>query len=386
MDTVYSRGDLPIRRVNAIQEASTKAWASETGRDSAHHLVYSDVCRIVYNGNDCAWAEWGHGPEGRPHIGIAMVTGRKYHFPHFSMPVKGSMHDSKTLLTIADELKRRGMHDLTMVLDRAYLSEKNVSMAQSAHLNLLGGCRDGSTEVSEALRRWKDEEIQQPGEVIIRSRDSILYYRGWEGKLFGSHGQIVVTLDPMRMAMERGTRDRILMEMRKNKNPAAIKTIREELGSIAVSSPGRKGWKVDWDTEKKERMSDGRFVIFTTDMTMSPEEIVEAYFQRDEIEKAFRELKSSASMAPIRYRLWNRVDVYLSVICHEAYLIRAGIRQRLRKAGMTESVDDVIRSLGEVYMVKDLVEKGSVERWGPITKEKKDLIKALGIGDLITTY
>ena len=66
---------------------------------------------------------------------------------------------------------------------------------------------------------------------------------------------------------------------------------------------GGRGWKINMGIEKEERLSDGRFLLFTTDPDLTPEEIVEAYLQRDEAEKAFRVMKGSNSIGPIRWRL-----------------------------------------------------------------------------------
>ncbi|MEM4066849.1 MAG: hypothetical protein QXV17_08315 [Candidatus Micrarchaeaceae archaeon] len=82
-----------------------------------------------------------------------------------------------------------------------------------------------------------------------------------------------------------------------------------------------------------------------------PVEIVEAYFQRDEVEKAFREMKESNGMAPTRYNLWNRVDSYLTIVNHMAYLIRAAIKLRLDNANRKENVTDAIGILKEIYDV-----------------------------------
>ena len=156
-------------------------------------------------------------------------------------------------------------------------------------------------------------------------------------------------------------------------------------GSLLRQGGGR-GWKLDLDLEKEERLSDGRFLTFTTGPDLKPEEIVEAYFQRDEVEKAFRAMKGSNGIGPIRYRLWSRVDAYLTVVNHMAYLIRAAIRWRLRSSQRSGSVDDAIETLRGIYEIS-IVRDGNVTRqWGPITKEKRKLIEDLGLTDLIPSY
>ncbi|MHB1917011.1 MAG: transposase [Thermoplasmata archaeon] len=220
LDVVYSRQEgerTAYRRVHAIQERMAQAVERLVGRDPAHYFVYHDVCRIRYNGSHCDWAEPGHGAvEGRPHVGIGMVTGRQHHFPLHSLPVKGSMHDAKTLGPVASELKERGMEGLTLVMDRGFPSRKTVKQAQEAGFDVLVGCPENSKEVKRALRRWTDEEVERPGQVVPRSSDPrhAQYYRGWDGELYGAKGQLVVALDPWRRSEERVSRDLMLREVK----------------------------------------------------------------------------------------------------------------------------------------------------------------------------
>ncbi|EQD78635.1 transposase, IS4 family protein, partial [mine drainage metagenome] len=305
MDVVYSRQDgeeTAYRRVHAIQERAAQVVERIVGRDPAHYFVYHDVCRIRYNGNHCEWAEPGHGAvDGRPHVGIGMVTGRKHHFPLLSLPVKGSMHDAKTLAPVARELKARGLEGLTLVMDRGFPSRKTVAQARQSGFEVLAGCPENSKEVKSALRKWTDEEVERPGQVVPRSSDPhhAQYYRGWDGTLFGARGQLVVALDPWRRSEERVSRDIMLREVRKGGwGKGKWSSLREELGRVAVSRRGPRGWRVDGRIERFSRKADGRFLIFTTNRELSAEEVVEAYFQRDEVEKAFRTLKGPLRMEP----------------------------------------------------------------------------------------
>ena len=102
-----------------------------------------------------------------------------------------------------------------------------------------------------------------------------------------------------------------------------------------------------------------------------------------QVEKAFETLKDPLNMQPIRYRLVHHVDAYLAVICHLAYLLRAGLRWRLKEAGQRESTEEALEMLREVYWVRERMGEGYLDRWGPLTKEKLGLIKALGLNDLV---
>ncbi len=383
LDTIYSRSEIAKRRVPAIQGMLTEKWEEIAGKDEVKYFVYYDVCRIRYNGSRCEWAEHGYGPDdmGRPHVGIGLVTGRNNHFPLMSMTVKGSLHDSRTLGYISTHVEGK----MTMILDRAFMHEKVIEKATGSGINVLGGCMENSKEVRSALTLYPDHEIERTGQVIPRS-GGVIYYRGWKGTLFGKTGTIVVTLDPMRRSEERGSRDLLIREASSVRDEKRLSELREDLGKIARTSRGRRGWKIDMGIEKGERLSDGRFLLFTTDPDLTPEEIVEAYFQRDEVEKAFREMKGSNGLGPIRYRLWNRVDAYLTVVNHMAYLIRAAIRWELRSMNRPESVDEAIDILKGIYEISMAQNGNTLRQWGPVTKKNRKLIEDLGLKDLIISY
>ncbi len=390
LDVIYSRQEgeeTAYRRVHAIQERAAQAVEQVVGRDPAHYFVYHDVCRIRYNGSHCDWAEPGHGAvNGRPHVGIGMVTGRKHHFPLLSLPVKGSLHDSKTVVPVSQELKGRGLQGLTMVMDRGFPGRKTIKVVRDAGFEVLVGCPESSKEVKRAVRRWTDEEVERPGQVVPRSSkpEHAQYYRGWDGELYGVKGFLVLALDPWRRTEERVSRDLMLREVAQGGwTKGKWSSLREELGPVAARSPGRRGWRVDRRAERVARRADGRFLLFTTNRELSAEEVVETYFQRDEVEKAFETLKGPLNMQPIRYRLFHHVDTYLTVICHLAYLLRAGLRWRLKEAGRRESTEEALEILREVYWVRERMGEGYLDRWGPLTKEKLGLIKALGLNDLV---
>ena len=384
----YTEGDVTTRYTHAIQKMASDCWQSKVGIDLSHYYFYYDVARIRYHGTNCPLAEQGYGPiaKGRPHIGFGLVTSRNNHFPIYSTTIKGSIHDSVTFKEIADNLAAWNLNELTVIMDRGIMNKKTTKYARENGLHVLGGCMETGDEVKDAIRLWNDEEIEKSTQVFLKASGGEIYYYGWREKLYGEDGLLVITLDPERRMRERGTRDRLLYRMRNDKSNPRKKDIRKELGKIVVPSVGRKGWRIDTDAETDARRADGRFLLFTTDITMTPEEVVRAYYQRDEIEKAFRDMNCAGSMRPIRYRLPNHVDPYLTVVCHLAYLIRMGIQWKLKKAKRTESVDQVIVTLQEINEVILTSKDKNITKWTNLNREQESLVKLFKLNTLIPRY
>jgi len=55
---------------------------------------------------------------------------------------------------------------------------------------------------------------------------------------------------------------------------------------------------VDENLVQQEDFIDGRFLMFCTDQRISAKNVFTTYFQRDEIEKAFKSLKGELSLGP----------------------------------------------------------------------------------------
>lgn len=377
--------EVTTRRAFAIQRMATEAWQGQFGEDPAHYYFYYDITKVRYNGSKCPTAQNGYAPAatGRPHVGLGLVTSRGSHFPVMALAIEGSVNDSRTFTGMAEGLKSWGLDAVTLILDRGIMNAKNVKLARSAGFHILGGLAEKASEVKEALRMWTDEDIERSTQVYLRPSEGELYYKAWHGKLFGREGTLVLTLDPARRMKERGARDRMLYELRHGAKKTRARLLKKELKGIVVPSKGRKGWTVDEVAEEEARKVDGRFLLFTTDPRLEGEEIVRAYYQRDEIEKVFRELKGRASLSPIRYRLPNHVEPYLTVICYLAYLERSAISWMLRKSKREESVDEAIELLKGIQLV-NLVRRGKrIPRWTNLSKKQLVLVKVFGLEQLV---
>lgn len=389
LDSVCTtKNEITTRRVLAIQKLATDAWRKRCGPDPPRFFFYYDVTRIRYHGWECPLAENGYGPyaNGRPHVGLGLVTSRGNHFPLLSFPIRGSVNDASTFEAMAAGLNVWNIDNLTIILDRGILNAKTVAHAREYGYNMLGGCSETSDEVKAALKKWPDEKIDRSTQIYLRPGNEEMYFKAWKGELFGQQGLLVLTMDPYRKIKERGARDKMLLELRNGAKKGRTRALREELGEIVRSTVGRQGWTIDEKAEDESRRADGRFLLFTTDRNMEPGEVIRAYYQRDEVEKAFRDLNGGASLGPIRYRMPDHVEPYLTVACHLAYLIRAGIAWKLRKARRPESVDQVISALREIHEVNLTTRNGVISRWTRLSKHQRKLVLALGMKKLVNSY
>lgn len=110
---------------------------------------------------------------------------------------------------------------------------------------------------------------------------------------------------------------------------------------------------------------------------MDIEEVVRHYYEKDIVEKAFRELKSSIDLHPIRkYRL-DRIKAHVR-ICYLAYSLLVYMRQKMKKIDM--SPIDALENLQSCYIVNLKSKKDNFEWTKTVTLKKvqKTILDALG--------
>ena len=120
---------------------------------------------------------------------------------------------------------------------------------------------------------------------------------------------------------------------------------------------------------------DGYSCIFTT-ATLSKEEMVRLYFDKDLVEKAFQSLKGVIKLQPIRHWLYNRVIAHV-FICYLAYLLLSLLRQRLKTLQISpvEALRE-LESLYKVYM-RDSKKGFKLARLVALSKNQENILKTI---------
>jgi transposase len=115
-------------------------------------------------------------------------------------------------------------------------------------------------------------------------------------------------------------------------------------------------------------------IYHTTEL--SEEEVVKAYYEKDIVEKAFKEMKNSINLQPIRKYLISHIKAHVK-ICYLAYVILSYMQYRLRAKGI--SATSALEKLQPVYKV-ELKSKKEGFQWSKIvtlTKEQKSILNLL---------
>ncbi|MGI0068407.1 MAG: IS1634 family transposase, partial [Thermoplasmata archaeon] len=305
-----------------LQERLNTVWRRGSREPAA---VYYDITKQPYYGTECPYAAIGHDSERNLAnvVGFGLVVSRDHHHPVLCRPLLGSKNDTLSVHETVEQLKGFGYEHLTLVMDRGMVSEGNLKVVTGAGYEQLGIVRGWNEEAWNYITRFPPEELEQPRFVVERSGGTAAFCRSWVAPLYGrTRMRVAVVEDRRRRVEELDSRDLVIKQLTEGSvPPERLRQIRKVLGKeVAETSRGRRGFVVNEGALKEEEKGLGRFLLFSTDLSMNAEEMFELYFQRDAVEKAFATMKGELSLGPIRYRRVDRLDAYSTVV-YVAYLL-----------------------------------------------------------------
>jgi len=361
----------------ALQHEMTRVWRGGS-REPAQ--FYYDVTRQLYYGNTCCYAEPGYFPGGTSKnvLGFGMVTSRHSQYPVLCRAIRGSRSDTLTVQDITNHLKARGFHHLTLILDRGMISRENVEGVVKSGFDLVGLVPETHKEAWSYITHWPNQELEKPQYVVERSSGAKVYVRAWRASLMGRKTmRVALVLDPLRAARESVERDGLIHAADIATDPGRLRDLRDDLGALAIPAPGRRGFVMDKKGATQDRLGDGRFLMFSTNPEYGAEELFRIYFQRDEIEKAFRTIKGELSLGPIRYRRRDRIDAYTTVV-YLAYLLWSHTQKRLTEKYPSMTVNKAVALLEDIHLVRFESGKQISEWTTRCSKEQEKILKLLG--------
>jgi transposase len=101
--------------------------------------------------------------------------------------------------------------------------------------------------------------------------------------------------------------------------------------------------------------------------------VIKKYFDKDVVEKAYRELKTNINLNPVRKYRMNRVSAHVK-ICYLAYAILSLMQNKLKDIGITANKAlDQIQSVHKV----ELESTESNIKWSKTVTLKNEQIKIL---------
>lgn len=359
-----------IESIRAIDDALYREWRSRHPDDGRTTLAY-DLTDILFFGVTCPIASKGANPDhqNRLQVNVTVVADRHDGAPLFHFVYDGKRNGSTTLRNLLVELQRSDIRKGLLVVDRGIVSRSNVEQCTGMGWQLLGGV---SMHLKDARAITAATDVPEtPDTFVVESRAGPVYAVKTAGRLFGGVRELVVYSNAQRRMREREARNSALRRMGMALDALSIEgrewreaRLHGEMRKITAGWEGliearvkRSGsggivWRYRKREIAREACMDGRYLLICTDGGMDAGSVVGTYFSKDFVEKAFRTLKSSIEIEPVRHRLTHRVRGYVFV-CMLAYRLETALRRMLVEGGVCEKTAEYMeRLLSELSEVR----------------------------------
>jgi transposase len=325
--------------------------------------------------NSFALRQHGHTKDHRPDlpqivIGMAVT---KEGIPVRCWVFSGETSDMSMVEKVKKDLNGWRLGRVICVMDCGFSSDDNCIKLQTGGGHYIIGekMRSGKPEVEAALskrgRYTKIKEDLYAKEAVIGNGEC--------------RKRFAIVLDKKTAVKDRKVREKRLKHITEvlAANGAAKKKEHTKELCTLVSHPSYGRYlktvadgklKIDRAKVADEKRLDGKYLIKTSDDTLSLNDIVLGYKQLHDIERGFRTLKSELSLRPVYHRKSDRIRAHV-LICWLALLL---IRIAENETGMTWFA--IRRQLKQISLVSLQLPEGVVHQSTELRKEHESIYKA----------
>jgi transposase len=321
---------------------------------------------------------YGHSKDKRgdlPQVVIGLAV-TKEGIPVRSWVLPGNTQDMTTVERVKRDLGGWKLSRCVWVMDRGMSSEENRVILQRGGGHYIVGerMRDAQAAHQEALSRpgryQKVRDNLEVKEVVVG-----------EGE---RRRRFILVHNPEQAVRDRATREKTLRRIEQELDALGDRRgtthKRSVCALVSHRTMGRYlrqqkngALRIDRAAVRADERLDGKYLLSTSDDSLSPEDVALGYRQLMEVERAFRTLKTTLELRPLYHRKDDRIRSHV-LICFLALLL---VRIAERKAGQTW---DRMRSiLDRIHLGEFSGKDGRILQRTELTPEQSIMLKSLGI-------
>jgi len=262
---------------------------------------------------------------------IGLAVSFENGFPIFHKQYHGNLSGMDIYKDMSIELKNKGIS--SMIIDRGMLSKENIEMALELKFQIIAGLRKNSNLIKEFINPIKRDDIYS-AKCRVPLKETTVFVKEFDYM----NGKLMVVYNP------------------------ALEVVKKELNF----------------QKDVENNSDVGYSLIYHNTKYSPAEVVARYYDKDMVERAFKQIKGVLNLRPIRVWLSNHVEGHIK-ICYLAYAILSLMNFKLKKLGI--SAVEALESLRYGYKVT-LKDSTSNHEWSihvPLEPKQKQILKKLNV-------
>lgn len=290
----------------------------------------------------------------------------------------GNTADTTLIAQVKDELRAWKLARVVWVCDRGFTSAANRRYLQRAggHYIMAEKLRAGTGEAEAALSR-QGRYRTVAGNLEIKQ---ITIDGGTMRDRF------VVCRNPERAERDRLVREQIvgLLEAEIADSDRLTHTKRAELYGALKTKPAfnrflrtTKGGRlrIDRAAITAEERLDGKFLLRTSDPTLSAEDVALGYKQLAQVERGWRDLKTTLELRPVYHRLQRRIHAHV-LLCWLALLL-----MRIAENTTGDTWRQLRHELQQLHVGQFTGPAGTVELRTATTHAQRRILAALHLGE-----
>jgi len=371
----YRAMDFLLEHAESLQKEVF--WSTASLLNLTVDLIFFDTTNTYFEIQEPGPSElkaYGKSKEKRddlPLVTVGLAVTREG-IPVRCWVLPGNQHDSQSVAQVQQDLNNWKLGRVVWVMDRGMTSDENRRILQKA---------GGQYILGEKLRgnHMSEMALRQPGRFKVIA-DNLHAKQVYVGEGTGRR-RYVIAYNPQQAEADRITREQNLDRLRcelevintkKRKKPHCRLLLHPSRGRYVKELKSGK-LKIDLAKVKQEEALDGKYLLSTSDESLSVEDIALGYKQLLEVERAFRTLKSSLSLRPIYHSKDDRIRSHV-LICWLALLL-----VRLAEVETDMSWAVIRRIMQRLHLGEFLNEKNRVIRHTALSSEQANILKRLKI-------
>lgn len=310
-----------------------------------------------------------------PQVVIGLAVTRE------GIPVRCWVWPGNTMdMTVIQEVKRDllgwKLGRVVTVIDRGFCSEDNLRTLQIAGGHYIAGEKLSKVTAEEALSRPGRYRLVKDNlevkEIVIGNGEARTRY--------------ILVRNPKEARRDKLKREELLQKLKteiavvnalpaEKRARAAGELLLHETYGRYLSLNHKGTLTLDRIKIAGEERKDGKYLIRTSDDTLSPEDVALGYKQLYEVEYAFRTLKTTLELRPMYHRLEERIRSHV-LLCWLALLL---IRIAENRTGLTWR--QIRKELQRIHLGLFQGVNGEVYQRTELTREQKEIFRAVKVSE-----
>ena len=387
----YTYLDTPLvsQRVSELFESITydermaffKLWSK---RIIENEYIAYDVTSISSYGSNISTVEWGYNRDGEklPQINIGMYIGEKNKLPIFYNVYNGSITDKEQLVFMMKYTSELGINNIKFVMDKGFYKKDNLNYMYNNNYKFIICLSNSYNYVRDYVNKAKDS-IKQASNWNNKYQ---LYSMCMQYKQDNKVCNIHIIYNPEKQVLEEreiyATIERLSIELDNLKEIPTDMSKYEKFYNININN--KIEYSINNDKVEKSLKMTGYVLFLTSDLVLTPIDVLQIYRNKDTIEKSFNELKNELDYGRLKTHVNKTTDGkifigFISLIIR-SYLTRSldELKTNLKKQNYT--VQDILYELEKIKVTTLNNEKTTMSA---ITNAQKTILKIYDISSEI---